>query len=104
LVDQSVSAKILVNNADVKDGLQNHLVDLKTALNQAGLQIDQLQVQIQGGSSNLLAQYYQYQQEGSGYGAPLNFSGLDPETPENGLNGGVLGVFSQRNSLVNLLV
>jgi flagellar hook-length control protein FliK len=103
LVDQSVSAKILVNNADVKEGLQNHLVDLKTALNQAGLQIDQLQVQIQGGSSSLLAQYYQYQQEGSGYGSAINLSGLD-ETAENGQNTSILGAFSQRNSLVDLLI
>ncbi len=103
LVDQSVSARIIVNNQDVKDGLQNHLVDLKAALSQAGLQIDQLQVQIQGGSANLLAQYYQYQQEGSSYGSPVgSFLGLG--TPENEENTGLLGAFSQRNSLVNLLV
>jgi flagellar hook-length control protein FliK len=103
LVDQSVSARIIVSNPDVKDGLQNHLVDLKAALSQAGLQIDQLQVQIQGGSANLLAQYYQYQQEGSSYGSPVgSFLGL--ETAENDENTGLLGVLSQRNSLVNLLV
>jgi flagellar hook-length control protein FliK len=102
LVDQSVSARIIVNNQDVKDGLQNHMVDLKAALSQAGLQIDQLQVQIQGGSSNLLGQYYQYQQEGSSYRFPVGFTG-SPSSAENDENAGLLGAFSQRNTLVNLL-
>ncbi len=37
LVDQSVSARILVTNPEVKEALQQHMVDLQTALNQAGL-------------------------------------------------------------------
>jgi flagellar hook-length control protein FliK len=102
LVDQSVSARIVVANPDVKEGLQSHLVDLKAALSQAGLQIDQLQVQIQGGSSNLLGQYYQYQQEGSSYRFPVGFTG-SPSSAENDENAGLLGAFSQRNTLVNLL-
>jgi flagellar hook-length control protein FliK len=69
LVDQLVTAKILVTHADVREALQNNLVELKTSLYQAGLQIDQLQVQVQGGGAGLLAQYYQYQQEGSGQSA-----------------------------------
>jgi flagellar hook-length control protein FliK len=104
LVDQSVSARIIVSNADVKEGLQNHMVDLKAALSQAGLQIDQLQVQIQGGSANLLAQYYQYQQEGSSYRSPVEVPGLGAGSLGNDENTGVLGVLSQRNSLVNLLI
>jgi flagellar hook-length control protein FliK len=66
LVDQLVTAKILVTHADVREALQNNLVELKTSLYQAGLQIDQLQVQVQGGGAGLLAQYYQFQQEGNG--------------------------------------
>ncbi|HVM33107.1 MAG TPA: flagellar hook-length control protein FliK [bacterium] len=104
LVDQSVSARIVVANPDVKDGLQNHLVDLKAALNQAGLQIDQLQVQVQGGSANLLGQYYQYQQEGASYRLPVGAAVGSLASPENDENTGVLGAFSQRNSLVNLLI
>jgi len=65
-VDQLVTAKILVTHADVREALQNNLVELKTSLYQAGLQIDQLQVQVQGGGAGLLAQYYQFQQEGNG--------------------------------------
>lgn len=86
LVDQSVSARIVVSNPDVKNMLQHHMVELKTALNQSGLQIDQLQVQVGGGSSNLLAQYSQYQQEGFGNKLPnsLSYQPLDePKTPEN---------------------
>jgi flagellar hook-length control protein FliK len=63
LVDQLVTAKILVANSEVREVLQKNLVELKTSLYQAGLQIDQLQVQVQGGGAGLLAQYYQYQQE-----------------------------------------
>jgi flagellar hook-length control protein FliK len=63
LVDQTVSANIVVTNADVRDLLQHHLVELNSALIQSGLQISNLQVHVQTGSSNLLGQYYQYQQE-----------------------------------------
>ena len=51
LIDQSVSARMIVTNPEIKEVLQSHMVDLKTALNQAGLQIDQLQVQVQGGAA-----------------------------------------------------
>jgi flagellar hook-length control protein FliK len=102
LVDQSVSARIIVTNPDIREVLQSHMVDLKTALNQAGLQIDQLQVQVQGGGGNLLAQYYQYQQEGSGYRLPASLmagnSGL--ENTENTVN---LAPLSVKTSLVNVL-
>jgi flagellar hook-length control protein FliK len=101
LVDQAVSARIIVTNPDVREAIQTHLVDLKSALNQAGLQIDQLQVQVQGGSSNLLAQYYQYQQEGFGYRLPASFEAS--EGTQTAENTGVLGPFSTRNSLVNVL-
>jgi flagellar hook-length control protein FliK len=100
LVDQSVSARILVTNPDVREALQQHMVDLKTALNQAGLQIDQLQVQVQGGGASLLAQYYQFQQEG--YGAGLSFTG-EAGSAGMGENEAVSGPFSVRKSLVNLL-
>ena len=103
LVDQAVSAKIIVSNPEVREALQHHMVDLKAALNQAGLQIDQLQVQIQGGSSNLLAQYYQYQQEGFGNGSSqssANTAGDDSKTIENT---GDLGMMSVRMSLLDVL-
>ena len=100
LVDQSVSARILVTNPDVKDALQQHLVDLKTSLNQAGLQIDQLQVQVQGGGASLLSQYYQFQQEG--YGSSLPTFG-STETGNLSENEAVSGPLSVRKSLVNLL-
>jgi len=102
LVDQSVTAKILVTNADVRDTLQQHLVDLKTSLSQSGLQIDQLQVQVQGGGASLLAQYYQFQQEG--YGSSSSSSGAADSITGNNENEGVLAPFSTRNSLVDLLV
>lgn len=104
LVDQSVSARIIVTNPDVKDALQQHMVDLKTALNQAGLQIDQLQVQVQGGSTNLLAQYFQYQQEGFGYRLPVDLSSALADQSQNPENASVSGVLSSRNSLVDMLV
>ncbi len=104
LVDQSVSARIIVTNPDVKEALQQHMVDLKTALNQAGLQIDQLQVQVQGGSTNLLAQYFQYQQEGFGYRLPVDLSSALADQSQNPENASVSGVLSSRNSLVDMLV
>jgi flagellar hook-length control protein FliK len=104
LVDQSVSARIIVSNQDVKDSLQHHMIDLKTALNQSGLQIDQLQVQVQGGSSNLLGQYYQYQQEGFGYRLPASNSPATLDEPKTLENTGVLGDLSVRMSLVDVLV
>jgi flagellar hook-length control protein FliK len=104
LVDQTVSARIVVSNPDVKDTLQHHMVDLKTALNQAGLQIDQLQVQVQGGSSNLLAQYFQYQQEGFGYRLPASLVSNPVEEPKTLENKGVLGEMSIRTSLLDVLV
>jgi hypothetical protein len=104
LVDQSVSARIIVTNPDVKETLQQHMVDLKTALNQAGLQIDQLQVQVQGGSTNLLAQYFQYQQEGFGYRLPVDLSSALADQSQNPENASVSGVLSSRNSLVDMLV
>jgi len=69
LVDQTVTAKLVVASPEVREVLQNHLVELKTSLYQAGLQIDQLQVQVQGGGAGLLSQYFQYQQEGYGTGS-----------------------------------
>ncbi len=101
MADQSVSARILVTNSDVRDALQQHLVDLKTSLSQSGLQIDQLQVQVQGGGASLLAQYYQYQQEG--YGASLPFMGDTSSTEIAGENEANLAPLSLRKSLVNLL-
>lgn len=101
LVDQSVSARIIVSNPDVREAIQQHMVDLKTAMNQAGLQIDQLQVQVGGGSSNLLTQYFQYQQEGSAYRFPV--SAPPSEQSQTLENTGVLGAMSQRTSLVNVL-
>jgi flagellar hook-length control protein FliK len=71
LVDQVVTAKLMVSHGEVREILQNHLVELKTSLYQAGLQIDQLQVQVQGGGAGLLSQYYQFQQDGYG-----NYSGM----------------------------
>lgn len=64
VVDNTVSARILVAAPEVKDALQHHMVELRTSLNQAGMQIDQLQVHVQSGSQQGLAMYYQYQQEG----------------------------------------
>lgn len=103
LVDQSISARIIVTNPDVREVLQQHMVDLKAALSQAGLQIDQMQVQVQGGGSNLLAQYYQYQQEGNSYRESAwtpSGSAEQVETPDN------LSIFtpSGSNALLNLLV
>jgi len=70
-------------------------------LNQAGLQIDQLQVQVQGGGASLLAQYYQFQQEG--YGSSLPSFGTATDTGNTGENEAVSGPLSVRKSLVNLL-
>ncbi len=103
LIDQSVSARIIVTNPDIKEVLQSHMVDLKAALGQAGLQIDQLQVQVQGGGGNLLAQYYQYQQEGSGYRLPVSLSPVNGTGSQDAENIGDLGPFSTRKSLVNVL-
>jgi hypothetical protein len=104
LVDQSVSARFIVSNPYVKDALQSHLVDLKAALSHSGLQIDQLQVHVQGGSSNLLAQYFQYQQEGFGYRLPASLTPPPQEEPKNPENSGILGTSSARMSLVDILV
>jgi len=104
LVDQSISARLIVSNPEVKDTLQHHLVELKTSLSQAGLQIDQLQVQVGGGSSNLLAQYYQFQQEGYGNRLPAANSQAVLEDLKNLENEGVLGPSSTRNGLVDVLV
>lgn len=103
LVDQSVSARILVTNPQVRETLQTHMVDLKSALNQAGLQIDQLQVQVQGGGGNLLAQYYQYQQEGFGYRQPVPLAPTGTEGAQNPENSGDLGGTPVRISLVDVL-
>ena len=104
LVDQSVSARIVVTNPDVRDTLQSHMVDLKSALNQAGLHIDQLQVQVQGGGGgNLLAQYYQYQQEGFGYRLPVSPAPSAVEGALNPENMGNLEVSPARMSLVDVL-
>jgi flagellar hook-length control protein FliK len=103
LIDQSVSARLIVTNPEIKEVLQSHMVDLKAALNQAGLQIDQLQVQVQGGGGNLLAQYYQYQQEGSGYRLPTTFNPANGTGSQNDENAGNLASFSLRTSLVNVL-
>jgi flagellar hook-length control protein FliK len=90
LVDQSISARIMVSNPDVREVLQQHMVDLKAALSQAGLQIDQMQVQVQGGGSNLLAQYYQYQQEGNSYRESAWSSANTSDQPQNVDNSAVL--------------
>ncbi|HJT23046.1 MAG TPA: flagellar hook-length control protein FliK, partial [bacterium] len=104
LVDQSVSARIVVTNPEVRDTLQAHMVDLKSALNQAGLHIDQLQVQVQGGGGgNLLAQYYQYQQEGSGYRQPVPLAPTGTEGVLNLENTRDLAVSPSRMSLVDIL-
>ncbi len=103
LIDQSVSARIIVTNPDIKEVLQSHMVDLKAALGQAGLQIDQLQVQVQGGGGNLLAQYYQYQQEGSGYRLPAALNTANVSGVQTAENMGNLEPFSVRTSLVNVL-
>jgi flagellar hook-length control protein FliK len=101
LVDQTVTARILVTNSDVREVLQQHMVDLKTSLNQAGLQIDQLQVQVQGGGAGLLAQYYQYQQEGYGNSSTSFGAGVSQESTSG--NEAVSGPLSTRNNLVNFL-
>jgi flagellar hook-length control protein FliK len=101
LVDQTVTARILVTNPDVREVLQQHMVDLKTSLNQAGLHIDQLQVQVQGGGASLLAQYYQYQQEGYGNSTPSYGSDVTQEVVSG--NEAVSGPLSTRNNLVNIL-
>ena len=103
LVDQSVSARILVTNPQVRENLQSHMVDLRSALNQAGLQIDQLQVQVQGGGANLLAQYYQYQQEGFGYRLPASPVIPGGEGATNPENIGNLDASPVRMSLVDVL-
>ncbi len=103
LVDQSISARIMVSNPDVREVLQQHMVDLKAALSQAGLQIDQMQVQVQGGGSNLLAQYYQYQQEGNSYRESAWTPANTPELPQNPDNLGIL-VSTGSSSLLNFLV
>lgn len=104
LVDQAVSARIVVSNPDVKDALQQNLVNLKAALSQSGLQIDQLQVHVQGGSTNLLAQYFQYQQEGFGVPFRGSLSPIPAETLKTPENDEVLSPVSLRTSLVDLLV
>jgi len=103
LVDQSISARITVSNPDVREVLQQHMVDLKAALSQAGLQIDQMQVNVQGGGSGLLSQYYQYQQEGSSYRESAWTPANTPEQPQNADNLGVLTATGS-NSGLNLLV
>jgi hypothetical protein len=103
LVDQSVSARITVSNPDVREVLQQHMVDLKAALSQAGLQIDQMQVQVQGGGANLLAQYYQYQQEGNSYRESAwgsNDAQDQGQTPDNS----AVSAPVRSNTLLNLLV
>jgi flagellar hook-length control protein FliK len=104
LVDQAVSARIVVSNPEVREVLQHHMVDLKSALSQAGLQIDQLQVQVQGGGASLLAQYYQYQQEGGAYRSAAGLSLEALENPETVENKGISAVPTGPVSLVNLLV
>jgi hypothetical protein len=61
-----------------------------------------LQVQVQGGGGNLLAQYYQYQQEGSGYRLPASLAAgnLGPQNVENV---GDLAPLSVKTSVVNVL-
>ncbi len=103
LVDQTVSARIFVSNPDVRDAIQHHMVDLKAALSQSGLQIDQLQVQVQGGGANLLAQYYQYQQEGSGYRLPVGAAASNLTDMNSLENTDDLANLSVRLSLVNVL-
>jgi flagellar hook-length control protein FliK len=103
LVDQSLSARIIVSNPEVREAVQAHLVDLRASLAQAGLQIDQLQVQVQGGGANLLAQYYQYQQEGSNYRNPV-FTGVsEVGGAENIENSGVLAGSGRSLTLVDYL-
>ncbi len=104
LVDQAVSARITVSNPDVKEALQHNLVDLKAALSQSGLQIDQLQVHVQGGSTNLLAQYFQYQREGFGPSNKGYLSDLALQSSETLENIDVLAPMSLRTSLVDMLV
>jgi flagellar hook-length control protein FliK len=104
LIDQAVSARIVVSNPEVREILQHHMVDLKSALSQAGLQIDQLQVQVQGGGASLLAQYYQYQQEGGAYRSSAGLPLETLESPETVENKGISAVPTGPVSLVNLLV
>jgi hypothetical protein len=103
LVDQAISARITVSSPDVREVLQQHMVDLKAALSQAGLQIDQMQVNVQGGGSSLFGQYYQYQQEGNSYRESAWSPANALEQPQNGDNLGVLTATGS-NSVLNLLV
>jgi flagellar hook-length control protein FliK len=103
LVDQAISARITVSNPDVREVLQQHMVDLKAALSQAGLQIDQMQVNVQGGGAGLLGQYYQYQQEGSSYRESAWTPANTEEQPQNADNLGVLTAIGS-NSVLNFLV
>ncbi len=102
LVDQSVSARIMVTNSVVREALQNHMIDLKTALSQAGLQIDQLHVQVGGGSSNLLSQYFQYQQEGYGSRLP-DYGQTALEEAKTLENTGLLGAAPGKMTLLDVL-
>jgi hypothetical protein len=104
LIDQTMSARITVVNPVVKESLDHHMIELKTALNQAGLQINQLEVQVQGNGANLLAQYYQYQQEGFGYQMAAYDAPQALDGPENLQNADGFGNYSVRTSLVDLLV
>jgi len=102
-VDQTVTARILVASPEVREALQHHMVELRTSLNQAGLQIDNLQVHIQGGSGQGLAMYYEYQREG--FAQELrNVAGnvVENEIPEN--NAPDLHLAWGRMNLVNVLV
>jgi len=103
VVDQTVTARILVASPEVREALQHHMVELRTSLNQAGLQIDNLQVHIQGGSGQGLAMYYEYQREG--FAQELrNVAGnvVENEIPEN--NAPDLHLAWGRMNLVNVLV
>ena len=102
LVDQAISARIMVSNPDVREVLQQHMVDLKAALSQAGLQIDQMQVQVQGGGANLLNQYFQYQQEGNSYRESAWTPSNTPEIVQNSDNSSLL--VTAGSSSLNFLV
>jgi flagellar hook-length control protein FliK len=102
LVDQAISARIVVSNPDVREVLQQHMVDLKAALSQAGLQIDQMQVQVQGGGANLLNQYFQYQQEGNSYRESAWTPSNIPEIAQNSDNSSLLATAG--SSSLNFLV
>lgn len=102
LVDQLVTAKILVTHNDVREALQKNMVELKTSLYQAGLQVDQLQVQVQGGGSGLLSQYYQFQQNGN---ARTTSSVQDDQVKrENAALGDEIASVQGSWNVVNLLV